>query len=71
MIGLPNFFARGAVRARERIKKRLAKVVESIDEKEDVSGYIKDRVRKLGELGLSPEGVVSNEFDIILGYVSP
>jgi hypothetical protein len=59
------------VRARERIKRRLAKVVESIDKREDVAGYITDRVRKLGELGLSLEGVVSNEFDIILGYVSP
>jgi hypothetical protein len=70
MVGVPNFFARGAMRARERIKKRLKAVVESIDEREDVSGYIQDRPQKLRRLGLSPEGVVSNEFDIILGYVS-
>lgn len=70
LIGLPNFYARGAVRARERIKKRLAEVVASVEKRGDVSGYIRERVQKLGKLGLSAEGVVSNEFDIILGYLS-
>lgn len=74
MIGLPDFIARGAVNARERIKKRVTEVVQDIidDKFDDVSGYIRDRIVKLGELGLSPEGVVSNEFDIIiLGSASP
>lgn len=70
VIGLPDFFARRAVRARERIKKRLGEVVASIGERGDVSGYILERVEKLEMLGLSVEGVVSNEFDIILGYFS-
>ena len=70
IIGLPDFFARGAVHARERIKKRLAEVVASAKERGDVSEYIRERVGKLGQLGLSVEGVVSNEFDIILGYLS-
>lgn len=70
IIGLPDFFARGAVHARERIKKRLAEVLASVEERGDVSGYIRERVGKLGQLGLSVEGVVSNEFDIILGYFS-
>jgi hypothetical protein len=38
MIGLPNFLARGTVRVRERIKKRLAKV-ESIDERGRLGVY--------------------------------
>jgi len=40
MIGLPNFFARGAVKSRERIKKRIEQAVESIDERKSVSWYI-------------------------------
>jgi hypothetical protein len=68
--GLPDFFARGALHARERIKKRLVEVVASVEERGDVSGYIRERVGKLGQMGLSMEGVVSNEFDIILGYLS-
>jgi hypothetical protein len=70
MIGLPDFIARGAVNAGERMKKRLKEVVEIIAARKcgDVSGYISDRVKRLGELGLSAEGVVSNEFDIILGF---
>jgi hypothetical protein len=71
MIGFPDFFVRGTVRARERIKKRLEEVVASVEERSDLSGYILERVQKLGELGLSTEGVVSNEFDIILGYFFP
>jgi hypothetical protein len=71
MIGLPNFFACRAVRARERVKKRLEEVVASVEERGDVLGYIMERVQKLGELVISVEGVVSNEFDMILGYFIP
>jgi hypothetical protein len=70
MIGLSDFFARGPVRARKRIKKHLEGVVASIEERIDVSGYILERVWTLGGLGLSVEGVVSNEFDIIPGYLA-
>lgn len=69
VVNLPEIFVKEAVEARERIKTRLADVIEKLDEYRDVSGYIQQRVGVLGCLGVGRAGIISNEFDIILGQV--